>query len=148
MVTTDELKDLAYLPGEIADLDREINELKHPPYLGEMSGSMRADYIAAIRELLKILHKRRRKCVEQLEKLRAFMDSIDDQFVYELFRLRYACDMGWPNVSRIITERGFYYEECSLRMICRRYLERYNKNEKEKGKAAAVRNSGAAASGG
>ena len=77
-------------------------------------------------------------CIMQLEKLQAFMDGIDDPFIFELFRLRYACDMSWAKVSRIITERGFYYEECSLRMTCCRYLERCNRNENKKGAAAAV----------
>lgn len=138
MVTTDELKDLAYLPGEIKDLDREINELKHPPYLDEMTGSMKVEYIAAIRELLRLLYKQRRKCMEKLEKPQAFMDSIDDPFVHEVFRLRYVCNMSWQHVNRIITERGFYYDEDSLRMICYRYLKEYNRDEKEKGAAAAV----------
>ena len=141
MITTDELKDLAYLPGEISLIDKQINELKRPPYLKDMRTVQREECTAALIELIALYRERRQKCAAQLEKLQAFMDGIDDPFTRELFRLRYGCALEWGQVSRITTEHGFYYADESLRQICRRYLERYNRNEAgtdEKGTAAAV----------
>lgn len=131
MITTDELKDLAYLPGEIEYIDRQIKSLKCPSYLKDMDTRQKAECAAALTELIALYRERRQKSAAQLEKLRAFMDGIEDDFTRDLFRLRYTRALEWGEVNRIITERGFWYEDCSLRMICRRYLERYNGNEQD-----------------
>lgn len=132
MVTTDELKDLAYLPGEISYIDRQIKSLKCPPFLKDMRTAQREECTAALTELIELYQDRRQKCAAQLEKLRAFMDSIGDTFTRELFRLHYGCALEWRDVNIVITEkRGLWYEDSSLRQICRRYLERYNSNEQD-----------------
>lgn len=132
MITTDELKDLAYLPGEISYIDTTINSLKHPPYLKDMRGGQREECTAALTELIALYRKRRQKCAAQLEKLRAFLDGIDDSFIADLFRLKYGRALEWSDVNRIITEeRGLWYEDSSLRQMCRQYLERYNSNEQD-----------------
>lgn len=128
MVTTEDLKDLAYLPGEIAYLDREINRLKRPPSLS-MSRTQRKDYAAAVAELIRLLQDRRQRCAGQLERLRVFLDSIQDDFTRDLFRLRYEKCMDWLPIWNAVLDSGLHYEPDSLRQICRRYLERYNRNE-------------------
>ena len=128
MVATEDLKDLAYLPGEIAYLDREINRLKRPPSLS-MSRTQRKDYAAAVAELIRLLQDRRQRCAGQLERLRVFLDSIQDDFTRDLFRLRYEKCMNWRKICSIYCARGFWYEENSLRVMCGRCLERYNRNE-------------------
>lgn len=132
MITTDELKDLAYLSGEISLIDRQINELKRPPYLKDMRTAQREECTAALIELIALYRERRQKCAAQLEKLRAFVDGIKDPFTRELFQLRYGRALEWRDVNIVITEkRGLWYEDSSLRQICRRYLERYNSNEQD-----------------
>lgn len=130
MVTTEDLKDLAYLPGEIAYLDREINRLKRPPSLS-MSRTQRKDYAAAVAELIRLLQDRRQMCARQLDRLRVFLDGIEDDFTRDLFRLRYEDGKEWLQVWDRIADRGFHYEPDSLRQICKRYIERYNRNEAE-----------------
>lgn len=128
MLTTDELKDLAYLPGEIEYLDREINRLKCPTSLS-MSPAQRKEYAAAVAELVGILQDRRQHCAGQLEKLRAFLDSIQDDFTRDLFRLKYEEHLEWLQIWNAILDSGLKYEPGSLRQICKRCLERYNRNE-------------------
>ena len=129
MITLGELEDLAYLPEEIAQIDGEISGLKRPSYLMDMDTRQRAECAAALTDLMILLQKQREACATQLKRLQAFVDSIDDPFIRELFQLRYGRAMEWGQVSRIITERGFYYEEGSLRQMCRRYIERCGRNE-------------------
>lgn len=129
MVTADELKDLAYLSEEIASIDQTIETLKRPSYLRDMVSYQRAECAAALTELIALYQDRRQMCAAQLEKLRVFMDGIDDPFTRELFHLRYDYALEWGHISRIMIERGFYYADESLRQICKRYLERYNRNE-------------------
>ena len=131
MITPGELEDLAYLPEEIARIDMEISNLKRPSYLMDMDTRQRAECAAALTDLVRSLQKQRQACVTQLKKLQAFVDSIDDPFICELFQLRYGRALEWGQVSRIITERGFCYEEGSLRQMCRRYIEKYNRNDQD-----------------
>ena len=128
MVTTDDLKDLAFLPGEIMYLDQEINRLKRPPSLS-MSRTQRKDYAAAVAELIGLLQDRRQRCAGQLERLRVFLDSIQDSFTRDLFRLRYEMCMDWLQIWDAALDSGLQYEPDSLRQICKRYVERYNRNE-------------------
>lgn len=131
MVTADELKDLAYLPGEITSIDRAIESLQSPPYLKAMDTRQKAECAAALTELIQTYRKRRQMCARQLDRLRAFLDGIEDDFTRDLFRLRYEDGKGWLQVWDIITDRGFQYEPNSLRQMCKRGIERYNRNEAE-----------------
>ena len=137
-ISADELKDLAYLPGELALIDRGINEIKRPPYLTDMPEGQREECTAALTELIALYQERRRMCAATLGKLRAFLDSIDDPFIRDLFRLRYEEGRDWPDVCRITELHGFYYAPDSLRKMCRRCIERYNENGTEQNGAAAT----------
>ena len=140
MITANLLEDYRFLPIEISDLDQDINALKRELNENDMSGAQKAEYEAAITELIGSLKTRRKKCIAQLEALQKFMNGIEDPFTKWLFRLRYESGKTWRQMYFICVDKGYYYEECSLRMICRRYLKRYNKNEQKQSKreAAAV----------
>lgn len=131
MVTAEELKDLEYLPGEIANVDRTVKSLQRLPYLTDMGACQKAECAAALTELIQTYQKRREMCAGQLARLRAFLDSIQDGFLRDLFRLRYEDGKEWLQVWDIIADRGFYYEPDSLRQMCKRYIEGYNRNEAE-----------------
>ena len=85
MVTADELKDLAYLPGEITSIDRAIESLQSPPYLKAMDTRQKAECAAALTELIQTYRERRQMCARQLDRLRAFLDGIEDDFTRDLF---------------------------------------------------------------
>ena len=132
MVTADELKDLEYLPLEITSIDKEIESLQYPPpYLKDMDSSQKAECAAALTELIQTYQERRQMCAAQLDRLRAFLDSIQDEFTRDLFRLRYERGKGWLQLWDIMADRGYYYEPESLRQICSRCMKRYN-DETEK----------------
>ena len=128
MVTTDELKDLAFLPGEIMYLDREINRLKRPPS-SSMSRTQRKDYAAAVGELIRLLQDRRQRCAGELERLRVFLDSIQDDFTRDLFRRRYEMGMNWLQIWNAALDSGLQYGPDSLRQRVKRYIDRYIRNE-------------------
>ena len=131
MVTVDELNDMAYLPGEIANIDREIKALNLPPYSKCVTGCQRAECVAALTEVLKTLKERRQRSVAELTKLQTFMDGIKDPFTLELFQMRYVQRFGWGKIRVLMARRGFCYSHESLRQMSRRYLEEYNKNGAE-----------------
>lgn len=128
MVTTDDLKELQYLPKELQQIDFAIDQLKRPP-LWSMNHTQRKDYAAAVAELIEIYQDRRQRCAVQLEGLRRFLDGIQDDFTRDIFRLRYECGKTWLNISNDLYDRGFYYAEDTTKKMCHRYLERYNRNE-------------------
>ena len=103
-----------------------------------MSPNHRREYAAALTEWRELLHDHRQMCAAQLEGLRAFLDGITDPFARELFRLRYEHGKTWQQIYFICVDKGYYYEECSLRMICRRYITRYNRDEHKQSKRAAA----------
>ena len=142
MVTTEDLKDLVFLSMEIDDINRNLRNLKNllPP---SISHSQRAECAAALTELKGLLIKRRDDCTDQLKTLNAFMDSISDDFVRDLFQMRYQERLTWKQISMEVRKRhGLRYEPDSLKVICSRYLRRCNnagtENEKENRTAAAL----------
>ena len=126
MVTTGELKGLAHLPGEIASIDKAIQDLKRPPYLKDMDLCQKAGCDDALTELIALYQEQRQTCTAQLEKLQAFIENIDDPFTRELFRLRYVRALGWVQIANRMSGGN---TPDSVRMTCKRYLERYNRNE-------------------
>ena len=140
MITAKSLEDYRFLPIEISDLDQDINALKRELNENDMSGAQKAEYEAAITELIGLLKIQKGKCIAQLGALQRFMDGIEDPFTKWLFRLRYESGKTWWQMYLICAYRGYSYEACSLKMICFRYLKRYNKNEQKQSKreAAAV----------
>ena len=138
MITANSLEDYRFLPSEISDLDQNIHNLKCELKNNDMSGAQKAEYTAALTELIGFLNTQKGKRSKQLRELQRFMDSIEDPLTRELFRLRYECGKTWNQIYFICMHKGYYYEECSLRMICRRYLVKYNMNEQSQSKRAAA----------
>ena len=127
MITTDELKNLPYLQQEIDWNRKRIEQLKNPQRLKGIPPAHVQGYAAVLTEDIELCQEQIQRCTAQLEKLRDFVNGINDPFTRELFRLRYECGKEWATVFDIMYEKGYHYaDEGSLRKICGRYLKRYN----------------------
>ena len=120
MITADELKDFRYLPMEIQQIDNAVYELKTYPPLS-MSPGQKREYTHSVVELIGSYVDRKKNCIAQLEKLMAFMNDIEDSFIFDLFQLRYEQGEDWKMIDRM-----YCYADGTTRQICRRYLERCN----------------------
>lgn len=127
-ITTGDLKSVAYLPGEIADLKKNLADLDRLP-ISSISPAKRKDYAVAVDELKSTYKEQLHQCTVQMERIQAFFDSIHDDLIYDLFRLRYQKNIGLVKIGILINSKyGVCYDAESLRMICNRYIERYNAN--------------------
>ena len=131
MITTEELKQLRHLTAEVNELTESINSLNVPPSLS-MNRTQKKEYAAAVSELRKTLQDRRQDAAAQLKRLRAFMDSAqDDPVIGDAFRRRYEKGQTWLHIFQVYCDRGYYYAEDTIKKKCQRYLTRYNENEAE-----------------
>ena len=125
-MTREELNDLPYLPQEIKALDDELKRLQHPPRIWDKRKAGR--YAAALDKLVMLLQERRERCARQLDRLRAFIDEIQDPILREAFRLRYTKGMTWAQVS--IKMGGINTDSC-LKQMAHRYFEKVKENGDE-----------------
>lgn len=125
-MTREELNDLPYLPQEIKALDDELKRLQRPPRIWDKRKAGR--YNAALNELVMILQERRERCASQLDRLRAFIDEIQDPILREAFRLRYTKGMTWAQVS--MRMGGMNTDSC-LKQMAHRYFEKVKGNGDE-----------------
>lgn len=140
MITTEDLENMFYLPGELKQIDRQIDrQTEKLERLSSIHPTPKKDCAAAVAELISIYKERRRLCAAQLEKLRMFISGIEDPGTRELFILRYERGKTWVQIHHICTGKGQYYADgSSIRKICERYIKRYNRNEAKQSKKGAT----------
>jgi hypothetical protein len=128
-MTIDELNDMRFLPKEIQGIDEDLTRLHTAPRAEWMRTR---EYKDAVSELCRLLLKRRDRCTRQLDRLRAFIDSIPDQELQRLFRLRYERGCTWEEIStKSAFGGGCLYSEEAAKKACYRYLQKVNENEQE-----------------
>lgn len=124
-MTVEELKDIPYLANEIkrfdksiADLDRNTEKMKRTIPL-----HMKSEFDDAIEEYRNVLIESRERCKNELKILTDFIEGIEDQYIKSIFKARFMDQESW---WRVAYSMGGYNSEGTVKMICHRYLDRYN----------------------
>lgn len=71
-------------------------------------------------DVSKIIKERIEKCEQQQVRLECYISDIPDSLTRQVFTLRFVNALSWAKVARIIGNNS----ADSVRMICRRYIEK------------------------
>lgn len=112
-MSTNELNNLRYLPGEIALLQKQIRETL--PLTRDRNPEMRE----AARDLIALYRKRLAKIQAEYKRGTDFIQSIPDPWTQTAFRLRYIDGLPWLRVSLEMNQ-----EPDTVKKMVYRYMER------------------------
>lgn len=119
-MTKKELTQLYYLNREIMHDTEELVNLKiENRSTAETEWEMRKERMIRKRE--KELVLKIRSCTELRDKVKGFIDAIDDSLVRQVLHYRYSKCMTWRQVAYVIGGRN---TEESVRKIAERYLKK------------------------
>ena len=119
-MTKKELVQLYYLNREIMHDTEELVNLKiESRAIGEGEWEKRKEKMISKRE--KELVAKIRACTGLRDKVKAFIDSVDDSLVRQVLHYRYSKCMTWRQVAYVIGGRN---TEESVRKIAERYLKK------------------------
>ena len=119
-MTKKELIQLYYLNREIMHDTEELVNLKiESRAIGEGEWEKRKEKIISKRE--KELIVKIRACTGLRDRVKAFIDSVDDSLVRQVLHYRYSKCMTWRQVAYVIGGRN---TEESVRKIAERYLKK------------------------
>ena len=121
-MTKKELTQLYYLNREIMHDTEELVNLKiECRSTSETEWEKKKEKMIKRRE--KELVLKIRSCTELRDKVKGFIDSIDDSLVRQVLHYRYSKCMTWRQVAYVIGGRN---TEESVRKIAERYLKKMN----------------------
>ena len=125
-MTIDELNRIPGLSAEVAQLNADLDAIPRP-----VSGPAWAAAVnAAWDELRAVLQDRRDRSARQLDRLRAFIDGIQDTDTRDVFRLRFTDGRTWPEIGAALQgRRGLDTTETGLRRLVSEYMEKVNDHE-------------------
>lgn len=115
-MTAKELSQLCYLNREIAQARLELAELQRSAGDGTREG---AAELAAQTKALREKIRRRKK---ERDRLRAYIDEVEDAQIRMILDLRFAKRLSWVKVAQRI---GGPNTADSVRMVCFRYLREH-----------------------
>lgn len=130
-MTLGELSQLKHLKREIA-LDRQrLRQLEEAALPGAqvMTGMPHStgvkdrlgDTAAAIADLRQQLEAKIERCIREQQKLEAYIESIPDSFIRQIFTCRFVQGMSWRQVAFRL---GGSNSAGNVRMLCYRFLKK------------------------
>lgn len=130
-MTLGELSQLKHLKREIAMDRQRLRQLEEAALPGAqvMTGMPHGtgvkdklgDTAAAIADLRQQLEAKIERCVREQQKLEAYIESIPDSFIRQIFTCRFVQGMSWRQVA---DQMGGGNSSDSVRKITKRFLEK------------------------
>lgn len=128
-LTVREMSQLYYLNREIDQLKRQLEELEclaegtAQVITGMPHGSGTSDkvgrYAVRIADLRSMIDNRKARCWDELNRLNAYIDGVEDSLTRQILTLRYVNGLSWQQVADSV---GGANTEDSVKKICYRYL--------------------------
>lgn len=128
-LTVKEMSQLYYLNWEIEHLQRQLEELEclaegtTQVITGMPHGSGTSDkvgrYAVQIADLRSMIDNRKARCWDELRRLNAYIDGVEDSLTRQILTLRYVNGLSWQQVADSV---GGANTEDSVKKICYRYL--------------------------
>lgn len=130
-MTVREMSQLYYLNREIDQLKRQLEELEclaegtTQVITGMPHGSGTSDkvgrYAVRIADLRSMIDNRKARCWDELNRLNAYIDGVEDSLTRQILSLRYVNGLNWQQVADCV---GGGNTEYNVKNICYRYLKR------------------------
>ncbi len=128
-MTVREMSQLYYLNREIEQLQRQLEELEclaegttqaitGMPH-GSGTSDKVGDYAVRIADLRSTIDNRKARCWDELRRLSAYIDGVEDSLTRQILALRYVNGLSWQQVANGV---GGGNTEDSVKKICYRYL--------------------------
>lgn len=134
-MTKHELSRLIYLNREIEYIEMRLTELECAAESQQIriTGMPRAvgfsnkvgDYAAEITDLKELLNQSLIKCFRELNRLKRYIEVIEDSEIRMIMTLRYIHGLSWRDIA---TRISIYATEDSVRMRHNRYLREHERN--------------------
>lgn len=131
-MTFKELSQLYYLNREIESCQRQLADLEmrrglsavvidDMPHAKGVTHSQVEELAAEIVDLKAIIHAKQIECLHERNRLERYIAGIPDSLTRQVFEYRFADCLPWNQVAACI---GGENTADSVRMMCRRYLQR------------------------
>ena len=130
-MTVKEMSQLYYLNREIVQLERQLEELEclaestTQVITGMPHGSGTSDkvgrFAVRIADLRSMIGNRKARCWDEMNRLNAYIDGVEDSLTRQILSLRYVNGLSWQQVADSV---GGNHTDKSVSKICYRYLER------------------------
>ena len=128
-MTVKEMSQLYYLNREIVQLERQLEELEclaestaqvitGMPHGGGTSDKV-GRYAVRIADLRSMIDDRKARCWDELRRLNAYIDGVEDSLTRQILTLRYVNGLSWQQGANSV---GGANTEYSVKHICYRYL--------------------------
>lgn len=128
-MTVREMSQLYYLNREIEHLQHQLEELEclaegttqvitGMPHGGGTSDKV-GRYAVRIADLRSMIDNRKARCWDELSRLNAYIDGVEDSLTRQILTLRYVNGLSWQQVADCV---GGGNTEYSVKHICYRYL--------------------------
>lgn len=128
-MTVKEMSQLYYLNREIEHLQRQLEELEclaegtTQVITGMPHGSGTSDkvgrYAVRIADLRSMIDNRKARCWDELNRLNAYIDGVEDSLTRQILTLRYVNGLSWQQVADSV---GGGISSDGVRKIQQRYL--------------------------
>ena len=128
-MTVKEMSQLYYLNREIEHLQHQLEELEclaegtTQAITGMPHGSGTSDkvgrYAVRIADLRSMIDNRKARCWDELNRLNAYIDSVEDSLTRQILTLRYVNGLSWQQVADSV---GGGISSDGVRKIQQRYL--------------------------
>lgn len=132
-MTRESMEQLRHLPGEIEQIQRDIDSL---PIVGDTVKDYRTGYAHRITiygyderqagKLRKRLEQKARQLQEQLDELERWLDRVRDSELRRMLRMRYEDGLPWKDVARTLG----YADESVPRKRIDRFWQMTDKSER------------------
>lgn len=129
-MTVKEMSQLYYLNREIEHLQHQLEELEclaegtTQAITGMPHGSGTSDkvgrYAVRIADLRSMIDDRKARCWDELRRLNAYIDGVEDSLTRQILSLRYVNGLNWQQVADNV---GGANTEGSVKQLAYRYLK-------------------------
>lgn len=129
-MTVKEMSQLYYLNREIEHLQHQLEELEclaegtTQVITGMPHGSGTSDkvgrYAVRIADLRSMIDNRKARCWDELNRLNAYIDSVEDSLTRQILTLRYVNGLSWQQVADSV---GGENTEGAVKQLAYRYLK-------------------------
>ena len=128
-MTVREMSQLYYLNREIEQLERQLEELEclaestTQVITGMPHGSGTSDkvgrYAVRIADLRSMIDNRKARCWDEMNRLNAYIDGVEDSLTRQILTLRYVNGLSW---QQVVDSVGGGISSDGVRKIQQRYL--------------------------
>lgn len=118
-MTTRELDQYLYLKREIESLNQQFSSIKE-----EIKQT--AEPLPALIDTYKTTFKLLNRALSDFERLGQYMANIEDDYIRQLFFLRYVEGLSWKQVA---AAAGGNNTAAGVKQACTRYIQKTNKKE-------------------